>query len=278
LIPPPIKDEQIPLRRDFATVRIITAAVIRAALALLPRGEKLAAWGRLLRLPNLLTVPGDVLAGFLLAPAASLSDWGQLLPAIFAGILFYAAGLILNDLVDYKEDLRDRPQRPLPSGKILRETAAVFALVFLWVAAFMAAFFGALPIAIPLILCIVAYDGGLKKIPVLGPLLMGACRSGNLLLGAAAASAGTGLALAPVAAAIGLGLYIAAVTHLARNEAQPGAKITPRHIGQLLRLLIPLQALLCVVAVHRFPANLLGLALLPLLPLHRRLAQRFPPS
>ena len=38
------------------------------------------------------------------------------------------------------------------------------------------------------------------------------------------------------------------------------------------------QALLCVAAVHRFPANLLGLGLLPLLRLHRRLATRFPPS
>lgn len=254
------------------------AAVFRAVRALLPHGEKLADWGRLLRLPNLLTVPGDVLAGFLLAAPASLTDWSQLPYAISAGILFYAAGLILNDLVDYKEDLRDRPLRPLPSGKIQLETAAFVALVFLWVATFMAAFFDALPVAIPLILCIIAYDAGLKKIPILGPLLMGACRSCNLLLGAFAASGGTLTSPAPIAAAIVLGLYIAAVTHLARHEARPGAKFTPRHIGQLLSLLIPLQALLCVAAVHRFPANLLGLALLPLLPLHRRLSTRFPPS
>jgi 4-hydroxybenzoate polyprenyltransferase len=244
----------------------------------LPRLENGESWLRLVRLPNLLTVPGDVLAGYLLAPAATPGNWGRLLLAIPAGVLLYAAGLILNDIFDYAEDLRDRPLRPLPSGEIRRETAAVLALVFLWVAAFFAAFLDALPVAIPLILCIVFYDAGLKKIPFLGPLLMGACRSGNLLLGAAAASKEAWTSPAPVAAAIVLGLYIAGVTHLARNETRPGATFTPRHIGKLLRLLIPLQALLCVAAVHRFPANLLGLALLPLLKLHRRLSGRFSPS
>lgn len=245
----------------------------------LPRVENGKAWLHLVRLPNLLTVPGDVLAGFLLAPTANGADWSQLLLAIPAGLLLYAAGLILNDIFDYAEDRRDRPQRPLPSGEIQRETAAAVALIFLWIAAFFAAFFDALPIAIPLILCIILYNIGLKKVSFLGPLLMGTCRAGNLLLGAAAASEDQFLsAPAPVAAAIALGLYIAVVTHLARSETHPDSKITPAFIGKLLGLLIPLQALLCLAAIHRFPANLLGLALLPLLPLHRCLATRFSPS
>ena len=246
----------------------------------LPRFRNREAWLRLLRLPNLLTVPGDILAGFLLVPRALVTpgDWAQLLLAIPAGLLLYAAGLILNDLFDYAVDLRDRPQRPLPSGKVYRESAAAAALVFLWIAAFLAAFFDALSVAIPLILCIILYDTGLKRIAYVGPALMGACRAGNLLLGAAAAYEGVPTAPAPVAAAIGLGLYIAVVTHLARNETRPGARFTPAYIARLLRLLIPIQALLCVAAIHRFPANLLGLALLPLLRVHRRWAARFPPS
>lgn len=243
-----------------------------------PRPENSRAWLRLLRLPNLLTVPGDVLAGFLLAPAATGGDWAQLLLAIPAGLLLYAAGLALNDLFDYAEDLRDRPDRPLPAKEISREAAAAAALIFFWIAAFLAAFFDALPIAIPLILCIVLYDVGLKRRPVFGPFLMGASRAGNLLLGAAAASDGWPSTPYPWVSAVLLGLYIAVVTHLARNETKPDAKYTPAQIGRLLRMLIPLQALLGVAAVHRFPANLLALALLPLLPLHRHLAARFPPS
>ena len=72
--------------------------------------------------------------------------------------------------------------------------------------------------------------------------------------------------------------FDAAVTRLARNETAANAKFPPERIGRLLRLLIPLQALLGFAAVHRFPANLVGLLLLPLLPLHGRWSRRFPPS
>ncbi len=260
----------------FSTLWKKTAGVFHAAGTYLPRPRHGEAWLRLVRLPNLLTVPGDVLAGFLLAPVAVAADWGRLLLAIPAGLLFYAAGLVLNDLCDYKEDLLDRPERPLPSLKVSRESAAAVALILLWVAAFLAAFVDALHVAIPLILCLVLYDVGVKRHRVFGPLLMGACRAGNLLLGVAAATGGR--SAVPLAGAAALGLYIAIVTHLARDEATPDSKVTPRHIGRLLGLLIPLQAFLCAAAVHRFPANLLGLALLPLLPLHRKLAAHFPPS
>ncbi len=279
MTPPPTSDERPPRReKPFSALRQKAIEAYYMVEDSLPRPKHADAWLRLLRLPNLLTVPGDILAGFLLAPAAASEDWGQLLLAIPAGIFLYAAGLILNDLFDYAEDLRQRPRRPLPANEIHRENAAAAALILLWIAVFSAAFFDALPVAIPLALCIILYDIGLKRNRFLGPLLMGACRAGNLLLGAAAASDGLPAHAAPWIGAAVLGLYIAAVTHLARNETLPGTKFPPSRIGRLLGLLIPLQALLGVAAVHRFPANLLALALLPLLRLHRRLASRFPPS
>lgn len=277
---PPPTSADLPPRRDslWAILRQKAIEAYYLAEDFLPRPKNAMAWLRILRLPNLLTVPGDLLAGFLLASATTPANWARLLLlAIPAGLFLYSAGLVLNDLFDYAEDLRDRPERPLPANAISRETAAAAALVLLWIAAFLAAFFDALPIAIPMILCIILYDVGLKKHSVLGPLLMGACRAGHLLLGAAAAGAGT-TAPAPLLGAAVLGLYVAGITRLARNETQPGARFTPIHVGRLLRMLIPLQALLCVAAIHRFPANLLGLALMPLLRLHERLSSRFPPS
>ena len=82
----------------------------------------------------------------------------------------------------------------------------------------------------------------------------------------------------PWLGALALGLYVAVVTRLARDETAPNTKFPPARIGRLLGLLIPLQALLGVAAIHRFPVNLLALALLPLAPLRRRLARRYPPS
>ena len=279
MTPPPTSADRGPRRDSFLTaLRQKAVEAYYLVEDVIPRPQNIPAWLRLVRLPNLLTVPGDVLAGFLLAPAATAGDWGQLLLAFPAGIMLYSAGLILNDLFDYAEDLRERPDRPLPSGAISREAAVVAALVCLWVAAFFAAFFDALPVALGLILCIVLYDTGLKRRPVAGPLLMGACRAGNLLLGAAAASESAIGAPVPLVAALLLGLYVAVVTRLARGETQPGTQFPPERIGKLLGLLIPLQALLGVAAVHRFPFNLLALLLLPLMQLHRRLAVRFPPS
>ena len=280
MTPPPTSADRAPGREGvFAKLRQKAVEAYYLVEDFFPRLRNGSAWLRILRLPNLLTVPGDVLAGFLLAPDASPLDWGQFFfLAIPAGLFLYASGLLLNDVFGYAEDLRDRPWRPLPAKQVSRENAVAAALVLMWVAAFAAAFFDALPVAIPLILGIVLYDIGLKRLPVAGPLLMGACRAGNLLLGAAAVGDGISTAPGPMAGAILLGAYVATVTHLARRETDPGATFTPRHIARLLRLLLPLQAVLCLAALHRFPANLLGLLLLPLLPLHQRLSKRYPPS
>ncbi len=279
MTPPPTSAESPPHRDGILSV-IRQKAIETYYLVddFLPRRPNRQAWLRLVRLPNLLTVPGDILAGFLLAPTVRPAVWSQLLLAAPASLLLYAAGLILNDLFDYAEDLRDRPARPLPANQISREAAAAVALVLLWIAAFLAAFFDALPVALPMILCIILYDLGLKRLPVIGPLLMGACRAGNVLLGTAAATGGLFLVPGAWGGALAVGTYVACITHLARTETQPDTAYPPSLIGRLLRLLIPLQALLCVLAIHRFPANLLGLVLLPILKLHRRLAAGFPPS
>ncbi len=279
MTPPPTSAERPPRRRPwFVFLREKAIEAYYLVEDVVPRPADGNAWLRLFRAPNLLTVPGDVLAGFLLAPAAGSAPWSRFLLALPAGLLLYAAGLALNDLFDYAEDLRDRPDRPLPSGAIARETAAAVALVFIWIAGFLAAFAGALAIVVPLVGCVVVYNVGLKRHAALGPLFMGACRAGNLLLGAAAASGAWFAAPGPWLGALALGLYVAGVTRLARDETAPNAKFPPARIGQLLGLLIPLQALLGVAAVHRFPANLLALVLLPLAPLRRRLARRYPPS
>ena len=86
-------------------------------------------WLRLLRLPNLFTAPGDSLAGYFLAMTfkgnVSINVWIiVLLTAI--SVFTYAFGVVMNDVMDYQEDCRNRPERPLPSGKISRDRATIF--------------------------------------------------------------------------------------------------------------------------------------------------------
>ncbi|MFM8435959.1 MAG: UbiA family prenyltransferase, partial [Planctomycetia bacterium] len=86
----------------------------------------LLAWLRLLRIPNHATAAADVLAGFLIATRAQ--EVGPLPPAFWwalgAGLAFYAAGMVLNDVFDVELDRQERPERPLPSGTIAVGTAA----------------------------------------------------------------------------------------------------------------------------------------------------------
>ncbi len=224
------------------------------------------AWLQLFRLPNLFTVPGDPLAGFLIATGGRLDL--RALCAVLASLAIYAAGLAMNDLADFAEDTRDRPKRPLPSGAIPRNTAwfATVNLTLLGLAFSFLAVPQALLMVIVTVLGVVLYNFLTKKIPVIGALNMGVCRGFSLLLGAAAGlgpdpqmlEAASNLAffqpvlaalltaLAPssgqrffvfaIGAALIVSIYIAAVTNLARHE-------TKRDYPRLPRML-PLGALL----------------------------------
>jgi len=156
---------------------------------------------QLLRLPNLLTVPGDPIVGFFSwasiryysSAEKGFVDAGQvamIIPCAVAAVLLYCAGLILNDLFDLQEDRRDRPSRPLPSGQIHAKTAAVTAIVLLIGGVVAASFNGALcgGIAAVLALAVVSYNAGVKRIPIAGPLNMGLCRGLSVMLGLAISS------------------------------------------------------------------------------------------
>src|SRR3990172_6167608 len=85
-------------------------------------------WLELIRVPNVFTAMADVAMGFFFVmPAAAEFDGSDALTLgllIAASSLLYSAGMALNDVCDYEEDCRERPERPLPSGRITRRAAA----------------------------------------------------------------------------------------------------------------------------------------------------------
>ncbi len=208
-------------------------------------------WLQLFRAPNLFTVPGDPLAGYILTalpglaagatiqPGDSLGSYLQAIfgtfePAIFhavgASVCFYAAGLLDNDLADLAEDRAERPNRPLPSGAANPRTVRAVAGLLIVAGFFLAGKLGAtaLIVAASVVIAVGAYNHLTKHLPVLGALNMGVCRGLSVLLGASAAPHGDLLwrllaagRLQPLLIAIALvTLFIAAVTHLARFETK----------------------------------------------------------
>lgn len=181
------------------------------------------AWLELLRLPNLFTVPGDVFVGWALAGCRGNFPAGALL----VSLALYAAGLIWNDVFDFDTDARERPRRPLPSGRIPRAQAFWVANFLALVAIFLAG--SGTGVALVLLGLILFYNLAAKKIPGVGVLTMGLCRGVNLFLGVACTWPAGEMPVpsALMLAALFFTLYILIVSLTAKNEAQPAAALSP---------------------------------------------------
>lgn len=189
-------------------------------------------WAELVRLPNVFTVISDTLAAAILVTGGVL-PWMTVVLVVIASILVYWGGMILNDVVDLEEDRNTRTHRPLVRGSIspviaghigngMLLIAPILILLAttvwrqqpLWMGA-------AFVLAIGLSLCVRLYDSPIKRTPI-APVIMGLCRSLNILMAGTTMLAVTAgevafpKALTIFAAAIGL--YIVGITVFARRE------------------------------------------------------------
>ncbi|GLF98329.1 SCO3242 family prenyltransferase [Streptomyces yaizuensis] len=142
------------------------------------------AWAELLRISALPTVPGDTLTG---AAALALRPNRRTALALGTSLCLYTAGMALNDWADRAEDARERPTRPIPSGRITPTAALTAAVALTATGLALATRAGrpALTTATALAATVWAYDLRLKHTPA-GPTAMAAARALDLLLGAAA--------------------------------------------------------------------------------------------
>lgn len=145
------------------------------------------AYLQLLRLPNVITAVADAMAGALIAASAGSMEW-LCLPfglIIISSALMYGGGVALNDVADAEADIKERPERPIPSGKIGRKNAAILSGFLIYSGVMAAGMAGVYSFSTALILAlaIVLYNLKLKVIPLAGSLNMGLCRSLNFCLG-----------------------------------------------------------------------------------------------
>jgi 4-hydroxybenzoate polyprenyltransferase len=180
---------------------------------------------QLTRLPNVFTALADICLGALVAGALP-EEWAAFGLLLLASACLYMGGMVWNDFFDVEQDRKERPFRPLPSGRVTMRTAAALGAGLLAAGVAFAALADALAggsrlnatlIAGGLVAAILLYDGWLKRTWA-GPLGMGLCRMLNVLLGLSAAPewvGGWGIYLAFV-----VGIYIVGVTWFARTEAR----------------------------------------------------------
>jgi len=227
---------------------------------------------RLFRFANVFTAMADVTMGFLFVHG-SLDPTGVFVCLLLASSLLYTAGMVLNDVYDVEADTRERPERPIPSGRISLNRAQTLGYGLLlcgvglgWLAVFLQPVDGDTlwrggAVASLLGLCVVLYDAFLKTTWA-GPVGMGACRFLNVLLGMSLAdpvSAGWNLAgyeIHHLIPAAGIGVYTMGITWFARTEAKESSRL---QLSLAAAVIMGGIAILCLL--HRnlpFPPNVEG--------------------
>jgi 4-hydroxybenzoate polyprenyltransferase len=265
--------------------------------------SRFRSYAQLVRLPNVFTAFADIGLGALAVRAwqggyPGPGWWLAFGCLLAASGCLYCAGMVWNDFFDLEQDWRERPFRPIPSGRVTRRAAAQLGMLLLGAGLGFAALGGwrgedldgtPLFLAAGLAGAVLLYDGWLKRTWA-GPLGMGACRFLNVLLGLCVASAavedeagtafpgGWGIHLAAV-----VGLYIVGVTWFARTEAR-----TSRQSALTAAAAVMLGALALALPLPwwfppgpsspLFPYLLVGLGFLVGLPVCQAINRPTPPA
>jgi len=180
---------------------------------------------QLMRLPAMFTVCSNVIAAYWVAThywgdanhSVSHFEFYPFVLTLFASLCLYHGGMVLNDCFDLEVDRKERPDRPLPSGKIAIRHAWCFGwglLSFGVLLALLVSFKTAL-IALILALAIVAYDGGPRQ-GWKAAINMGFCRYLNWIMAMSAVGLDWQLAVIPIP----LLFYIIALSRISQEEAE----------------------------------------------------------
>lgn len=194
----------------------------------------------LTRPANLVTAVADVLAGMAIAGYFLPDSLIEIAPVgwlCLATVGLYGGGVVFNDVFDAELDAIERPERPIPSGVVSKQTAIGLG-VALFVMGIFASFLvnqtaGFLAIGITAVSLL--YDRFGKHYNWLGPVNMGLCRGLNLLLGVSIlpdqVMPWAWVGLVPI-------IYIAAITMISRGEVHGGNPTVLRVAGLLYALVI----------------------------------------
>ncbi|MET7302629.1 SCO3242 family prenyltransferase [Embleya sp. NPDC005575] len=173
------------------------------------------AFAELVRVPAALSVPGDVLVGAA-ASGGLLRGREAALPV--ASVCLYWAGMALNDYADRDLDAKERPDRPIPSGRISPDEALATAAGLTAAGMTIGAWAGGrrrLPAVLGLAGAVWTYDLVLKGTPA-APMGMALARGLDVMVGARPGRAG-GLTYAAGYAGV-VALHTYGVTALSRHE------------------------------------------------------------
>ena len=182
-----------------------------------------------MRPANIITAIADIFAGVAIAGFLIPEIWDQeliiqILLLIISTAGLYSGGIVFNDIFDLKQDKINRPERVIPRGRVGLTEAKILGTSLFAIglsSAFLVSTISGI-IATSIMLLALSYDKYTKHHKVIGPINMGLCRGGNLILGMS-----INIDLAPEFLWIGLipVIFIAAITLTAQKETKGKNKL-----------------------------------------------------
>jgi len=236
---------------------------------------------RLIRFPNLFTIPGDILVGGFLVTALPMYTVKSLFPfasslsiLVLISLLLYSFGLVQNDLMGLKEDQKLNRNRPLVTGEISISKARLFAALLLVSALGFSCLINATALTITLLITVfvTVYNYLNQKESVWSPLVMGICRGLNLLLGASLVG-WDWFSVDPYNQYLWICMgfhivYIWSVTVFARHEATTGPKVLTKLLPFCVTLIFAL------VVVNPYFIVFSAITLLTTLPILKKVSPK----
>lgn len=165
---------------------------------------------------------GTVLAGKALTWSTGLLSTAVLLSIV--SIALYSAGMVFNDLFDRKVDAFERPERPIPAGRVTPGQASFLGNGLVTIALIIAFSLSLATgiAALILTLFIFAYNLTSKRLIRLSIIPMGLCRGANFMLGASLYPDVMPEVWLPVLALI---IFVCGITLASKGEVFGGSKL-----------------------------------------------------
>ncbi len=125
------------------------------------------------RIVNVLITFFSVIVAVIICSDLSSVNGMMILSAVSAALVA-AAGNVFNDIWDYEADAVNKPERPIPSGKVTRKEALNFYFSLILISLMIALYLGLIVFSVIILanLLLVLYTTGLKKIPFLGNFII----------------------------------------------------------------------------------------------------------
>ena len=170
---------------------------------------------QLVRIPGIFTAFSNVLIGYFFS-LSSTSDFTSLPFLLVTSGMLFSAGMVFNDFFHLNIDKKERPNRPLPSGKISKQKALFLGIIFLIIGNIFAFIVGYDSLIISLVMTgiIISYNYRLKFSSFLGIFSLSIIRFLNVLLGFSVIS----FSYEIVQFAIPIAIFVGGISILAKNE------------------------------------------------------------